>query len=319
MPKAKSILFFDKVAITIPIPKPSRLDLLKKVNNPEFHSSYNRKVYSDRKGRYKNNYQFTIANKATIEVSLYPIKVDQNFIRIEYNPAKLGKEGRKQLRVFIVQLIGISLAKRVYFDANVTRVDLTLDNYQMESNLYIYKPKSKTSSLYRQEEGNRILSQVIGSDASDIRITLYDKKAQLLGINVGSKKATYQRLEIRYRLRGLTIATLNDALLKDIKSLHFYCDGFLTDDRFDSAFIADAYHRGLNYAMSQINDSCKRRNRTYLADYRAFPIPVSVLNFDYAHYVAFNRLLHPDFRNKELIRQHKSLLKGVVLPGEQIA
>jgi hypothetical protein len=305
--------FFDKVSFTYYIPEAFRNTVLQTINDPSFYVDYKRKVYPGSNGRYNNNYQFNVFDNITIEVSLYPINTNQNFIRVEYNPANLDVKGRLALRQFLVKLLGLSLAKNIYFEANVTRIDLTIDDYEMESNLYIYRPGSRVSSLYRPENDGGILSQVIGSDSSDIRVTLYDKDAQISGLPSEAGATSYQRLEIRYRLRGFTMTTLDSSLLDEFEKVRFYRAGFLEDDRFDTSFVKTAYKRGVTLAMAQMDDASRRRYRRYLEDYRVHPINMAHLNFDLAHYYAFRSLVHPDFKDKKMVKKQRSLLQGGVL------
>lgn len=307
----ESLLFMDKVTFTLNIPSSMKPLLLKKINNKKLYDNYKRKVYRGSIGRYNNNYQFTIYKNITIEVSLYPINTNQNFIRVEYNPNKLGKIGRKALRVFLIKLLGVSLTKQIYFQANLTRIDLTLDNYQMENDLYIYRPGSKYSTLYRHN-GKDISSQVIGSDSSDIRTTLYDKDTQQKKRKKGTH-TSYQRLEIRFRLRNCTMATVKESLLDEFGKIRFYRSSFLDDQRLDSDFITTTKESGITLAMSQLNDLTRRRYRRYLENHRVYPINEDDLNFDLAHFKAFTSLVHQDFIDKQRIERDKSLLRSVVV------
>jgi hypothetical protein len=200
--KLKQRLIFDKVTFTFPIDESKRLALLERINDPEFYGPYNRNVYSNTGGRYKNNYQFTIHNGNTIELSLYPKNKNHNFSRVEYNPTKLGKEGRKALRTFLLELLGRDIVKTIYFKATVTRLDLTLDVFNMEPNLYIHKNRVHQSEIFRVEGSNNIETQIIGSDKSNCRVTLYDKHLEQ-GQQKG-KDDNYQRIEARLRKLNCT-------------------------------------------------------------------------------------------------------------------
>lgn len=311
-PIAESTPFFDKVSFTYKIPDQLKMRLLDKINDVGFYEKYNRKVYPGSHGWYKNNYQFSIYKNITVELSLYPKYPDQNFLRLEYNPAKLGKNGRKQLRSFLIELLGDILVKSIYFSSSVTRIDLTLDDYTMESNLYVYRPGSKVSSIYRHKDNDTIISQIIGSDSSDIRVTLYDKEVQQTGKKSEPHPNSYQRLEIRYRLRGYTMETLDDSLMDEFENIRFYRSSFLADERFDPSFVALTFEHGLTEAMWKQNDLTRRRYRRYLEDHRVYPIVLSDLNFDLAHYYAFRSLVHPDFKDKRMVKKHRSLLQGGV-------
>jgi hypothetical protein len=290
--KVKQRLIFDKVTFTFPIEEPTRLLLLDKINDPEFYGPYNRKVYKYSGGRYKNNYQFQIDEENTIELSLYPINKGHNFIRVEYNPTKLGKDGRKRLRTFLIQLLGIERVKTIYFEAIVTRLDLTLDVFNMETNLYLHKNRVHKSEIFRVEGSTQIASQVLGSDNSNCRVTMYDKNLE----QNQQKDNNYQRIEVRLRKLNCNMDALNDDLLSEIEALNFFHADFLTDDRFTKKFKRAAKSQGLNYALTNLDDNTRRCYRRYLEDHRAYPIVTTDLDFDKAHRRALGSLLHPDFK-----------------------
>jgi hypothetical protein len=295
--KLKQRLIFDKVTFTFPIDEDKRQSLLERINDPECYGSYNRKVYKRTGGRYKNNYQFTIHNGNTIELSLYPKNTNHNFSRVEYNPTNLGKEGRKALRTFLIKLLGIDIVKTIYFEATVTRLDLTLDVFNMVPNLYIHKNRVHQSEIFRVEGSNNIETQILGSDHSNCRVTLYDKHLEQ-GQQKG-KDDNYQRIEVRLRKLNCTMAALSDDLLVEIEALNFFHADFLTDGRFTKKFKREAHAQGLNFALMALTDDNKRRRyRRYLEDYRAYPIALDDLDFEKAHRRALSSLLHPDLRGQ---------------------
>ena len=295
--KLKQRLILDKVTFTFPIDESKRMALLERINDPEFYGPYNRNVYGNTGGRYNNNYKFEIYQENTIQLSLYPKNKNHNFSRVEYNPTKLGKEGRKALRTFLIKLLGIDIVKTIYFKATVTRLDLTLDVFNMEPNLYIHKNRVHQSVINRIEGSSNIESQIIGSDNSNCRVTLYDKHLEQ-GRQKG-KNDNYQRIEARLRKLNCTMAALSDDLLVEIEALNFFHADFLTDGRFTKKFKREAHAQGLNFALNTLTDDNKRRRyRRYLEDYRAYPIASNDLNFDKAHRRALGSLLHRDLRNQ---------------------
>ncbi len=289
-------LILDKVAITMPIVENERMPLLKRINDPELCEPYNRKVYRSG-GRYKNNYQFTIHEGNKIELAMYPIKKSHNFLRLEYNPTKLGKEGRKELRSFLIKLLGIDLVKTIYFEARVTRLDLTLDVFDMEPDLYLHKKRIEQSQIIRED--GIMASQILGSDESDIRITMYNKS-----LEQGKKsKANHQRIEIRIRSLNAVMADLSDTLLSQINALNFFNADFLTDARFNKKFKREAKAQGLNAALMAWDDNTRRRYMRHLEDYRVFPIDLDNLDFGKARRIALGSLLHPDLRDQAIARK----------------
>jgi hypothetical protein len=246
---------------------------------------------------------------------MYPKNKAHNFLRVEYNPALLGKEGRIQLRTFLIELLGHDIVLSIYFVATVTRLDLTVDIFDMEPNLYPHKNRVNYSEIKKDEDTGGIQPHIIGSDLSNKRVTIYDKNAEQ-GVE---KSNNYQRVEIRYRNLNCSMGKLSRELLNEFKTLNFFYDEFLTDSRFSRKFKRNASDNGLNSALKELNDVDKRRcYLRYLNDYLAEPHPIEIddLNFELAHYEAFNSLVHRDFRDKTIINKYKSLLKGVKRPSQ---
>jgi hypothetical protein len=290
--KVKQKIIIDKIGFTLPIDKDKRLDLISKINNLGFYKNYKRKVYkgSDA-GRYKNNYQFEVFNGITIALSLYPVNTTHNFLRVECNPARLNKEGRKNFRSFFKKLLGEEVGDKIFLESRVTRIDLTLDVYDMEPNIFIHKNRVEHSEIIKIKEQDLIvniedqeliLTQIIGSDRSSCRITMYNKNIEQ-GIACDSN---YQRIEIRLRNLGCSLADLSDDLLEEFEKINFFKSDFLNDKRFSKRFCKQAYKKGLNAALSDLADDNQRRcYRRYLDRYRAETISLDDkdLDFDQAY------------------------------------
>ncbi|MGZ6416245.1 MAG: hypothetical protein ACXVDW_18805, partial [Bacteroidia bacterium] len=220
--KLKQKLIFDMIAFTLPIDQGKRDLIRDRINDPQFYEQYKRKVYPKGFGqRYNNNYEFSVYNGTIIKLAIYPIKLSHNFLRVEYNPTKLTKKGRQELRLFLIRLLGLNVVKTIYFHAVVTRLDLTLDVYDMEPNLYIQKNRAIQSSHYRELDG-KLSSQIIGSDKSNCRITMYDKNLEQEHKGNDRSGTNHQRIEIRRRKLNCTMNALNDSLLRELKELNFY-------------------------------------------------------------------------------------------------
>ncbi|MDP2904410.1 MAG: hypothetical protein Q8N96_15100 [Methylovulum sp.] len=296
--KPKEKLIIDMIAFTSPIKDKKKMSLINRINSPDLKESYKIKVYGSNYGRYNNNYKVEIYDGNSIELSMYPINKSHNFIRIKYNPAKLGKVGRKKLRRFLIKLLGLDILKTLYFHATVTRLDLTLDVFNMEPNLYIHKSKVSRSAIFRAKNGD-IASQIVGSDQSDCRVTMYDKTLEQ-GHKENGRSANYQRIEIRMRELNCTMAELTDDLMREFEKLNFFCDEFFDDAGFSENFKDDVYDNGLNFALSQLDDNSRRRYRRYLKDNQVYPISLECVSFNEAHREAFSSLIHLEYRDEFL-------------------
>lgn len=298
--KPKQKLIFDMIAFTFPIDKNNRNSIREKINDPDFYEQYRRRVYPNRSGqRYNNNYDFSIYQGVIIKLSIYPINLSHNFLRVEYNPTHLTKIGRHKFRTFLINLLGGNVMKKIYFHAVVTRLDLTLDVYDMEPGLYIQKSRAIQSSHFRELDG-KLSSQVIGSDQSKCRITMYDKNIENQRNNKSTSTTNYQRIEVRLRKLDCTMNELNDSLLKELKRLNFYSKKFFGDAGFSRSFLTNVANEGLNTALNKLSDKNRRRYKRYLEDYRKHPILLEDLNFHKAQQRALGSLIHLEYQQEYL-------------------
>lgn len=294
-------LLIDKIAFTQPIDKDQRLTVIERLSNKDVNAQYKGKFHRKRPtGRYNNNYGFNIVDDTIATISAYPIRKSQNFFRAEYNPTKLKRDGQIKLRRFFIKVLKNSTVKLIYFHAPITRIDITLDVYDMEPNLYIHLPRFRYSKIHRAND--RILSQIIGN-TGECRLTMYDKNLER-GIE-DSGHNSYQRIEVRFRnlrcsMHQLTDKKISNHLLKAIKQLKFYRSGFLNDKSFSKSFRDNAYANGLNAALNDIDDNKRRRYRRYLETYRAYPISTKGLNINKARALALNTLVHLGYRDQYL-------------------
>lgn len=291
----KQDLIFDKLAVTIPLSEFNSERTFNRLVHEKIYQHYNGRVYGNNDGGYKNNYRLDIHEKNSVLVSIYPIDPNNNFFRIEYNPNKLGREGRILLRKCLQNILGKQVVRKIYFHATVTRLDLTLDVRDMVPDLYILIDRARNSEIYRDING-KILTQKLGSDRSDCRITMYDKNAELNNADTNN----YQRIEIRLRNLQCTMHELNADLLRHFNKIQFYNAGFLADDRFDKQFVVDANLNGLNFALSKCSRNARLCYRRYLETYREFPINVDELDFEATRRRALKNLIHIPYRDEFL-------------------
>src|SRR5664280_2112858 len=116
--RIKYNLIFDKLSFTLPLTGLKKNQVLNRINNQEFRSKYGIRVHNSRnkRNRYKNNYSFPIDDHNSMIVSMYPIHTNHNFIRVEFNPDKLGRNGIIKARKLLVKLLGLDVTETIYFE-----------------------------------------------------------------------------------------------------------------------------------------------------------------------------------------------------------
>jgi hypothetical protein len=286
--KFKPQLIFDKLSFTLPLSKLKRNQVLARLTNQGFCSKYaieNRKPRS-KGNRYRNNYSFPIDDQNSMDVSVYPINTKHNFLRVEFNPDKLGRNGLIKARKLLVKLLGIDITQTIYFKAAITRIDLTVNLLGLQDEYIVFKTKTNVSAMKRSLEGTQIDSQIAGSSRSNVRVTFYNKnqEQQHKGKGVANPRGNYHRLEIRLRDLRFTMSQLDSSILQVFNSVSFYHADFLTDDWFSPDFLEHVQRKGLNSALYALGDSNERRcHLRHLSQYKQKLFSIDNLNFGKPH------------------------------------
>lgn len=294
--KHRTEVFFDKVSVTLRIKESNRLkvkdNLIKLKDEPnnravnkvdsDCNDYYDYLVKHYRGERYGNIFDFRIpidSKKSyfNFKVSIYPVNKSQNFIKFEFNPAKLGEDGGFKIRAILIKILGVKLARTVFYEARLTRLDTTIDCYSAVDKFYMYMKGVSCSEIIRGAD-DEIQSQICGSDQSDVRVTAYDKAEQTKQLHgVDADSVSWVRLEIVNRDLGFAMAEIRDKLKNQFKKLSFYRDDFLADTYFDDDFLVAAQADGLNAALSQLHRNDRKRYLRQLKQYAFDPFKLSKL------------------------------------------
>lgn len=301
MNKQKTKVFFDMVSFTVPIVESRRLkvkdNLFQLLNSEPNNRVVNRvdsdpydisdcrvKHYREINGRYNHTFHIDIPIHSNLQqsyfnfkVSIYPKNKSHNFIRFEFNPAKLGEDGERKLRHLLIKILGVKLARTVFYEARLTRLDTTIDCYSAVDNYYMYM-KGVSCSKIECGVDRKIQSQICGSDRSDVRVTAYDKAKQTKQLHgVDADSVSWFRLEIENRDLGYTMADIREKLELQFKKLSFYRADFLADMYFDDDFLFAVQTDGLNVALNQLPRNDRKRFLRRLKQYVFDPFKLSSL------------------------------------------
>jgi len=266
--KRKTGVIFDKVGVTLPVVKsirPTIKDNLINLMVSNDHDDYMVRHYKGQ--RYGNIFDFRVSVDTKIgyfnlKVSIYPRCKAHNFIRFEFNPTKLGTDGELKLRRLLIKILGMKMARAIYYEGRLTRVDTTIDRHGAVDNCYMYMKAANCSKIIRGTDGE-IESQICGSNRSNIRPTLYDKTKERArrDRNRGDdvERVSQFRLEIVVRDLRFPMADIHDKLDLSFKKLSFFLDDFLDDEYFDGDFLAAVQADGLNAALSGLSRNDRTR------------------------------------------------------------
>lgn len=188
-------------------------------------------------------------------------------------------------RKLLVKLLGIDVTETLYFEASITRIDLSVNLLGLIEQYFIHKTKTNYSSIQRSLYGE-IESQIAGGNESRVRATFYNKNLEQLeqGEEVANLDEDYHRLEIRLRDLQLTMSQLDFSILEVFNTVSFHRAGFLRDDWFSTDFLENVELEGLNSALHSLGNSNDRRSYLCRLNHYKFEVfSTDNLNFSKPH------------------------------------
>lgn len=223
---------------------------------------------------YKHNYslplpahkdEYGTVSDASMFISLVPIKNrNAGFIRFEYTPSKLSKESRKIIRRFLIKLLGKEIAFRIYYEARVTRYDVTVDFPGLTlDDIWVIPSRARHFEIFYGKDG---VKETIyyGSTESDTFTKTYDKARELCdGDFVNTKSYPDRtRLEICVKPDNVTLATLLDSD-NPFRKVEVY--RAMTESKyFDCCFYAACKPAGFFVALKGYGKNEQRRMKRHV-------------------------------------------------------
>lgn len=208
-----------------------------------------------------------------------PRKAYVHDIRLEFNPARVGEDGMKTIRIVLRHVLGKDY-KRNILAGNITRIDGAVDICKASANdLLICTDHHRESSLWVRNfnrdgvETWATETTALGSVHSDYYVSKYDKSAQLWRIWNKILDHLRTRIEIRYhprdcRNRYLRVKDLWQANNPFNRLRVIYLPGFDDPDPFFNLVVYASRSAGLEAALGLITDRNKRsRYRKHLVQH----------------------------------------------------
>jgi hypothetical protein len=268
----------DKLSYTLKIGQENR-DILKKKIEQLIEKGYARKVY---KGSYYTSIHLLLGafDEYKPLIQIEPKLQDTAYMRVEYNPDKLGIynfELKQKLNNLLKHIGGY---KYILLNATCTRFDATVDIHHINiNNLLFYYPKKTISKAYFKSgkilnyEDHLITSYYLGSDAGKMQVCIYDKVLQmkkyklenpLMDIKIPDHDIT--RIEIRHkkRLSLVDIMKVNNQF-KPIKVVLLKVANKIKDWR-TNMIVRLSCHEGLNNALLAVPNDHRLKFRTQIIE-----------------------------------------------------
>lgn len=277
-PTVKAEVKIDRLTITSGIPL-HLYDLVRKAAEDMCAADRNglhlRKQRNKHGSRYNLNYMIYDDIKYLGFLSLEPRQSNVRFMRLDFNPSKIGHTACKIVAQTMRCLIGAD-ATEIIRQSNITRVDIAVDLYGIDINDMLYfssRPIDSSSwgKMFKhgKEVHYRLESQYIGSIKSDLYFKAYDKRAERItksrGKDVPHKSITRVEAHIKPRITkldgGKTSLQLNNLELMVNPLNKLSITGIPVpgaDDGSFALFVLASQHAGAQTALALIKNPKKR-------------------------------------------------------------
>ena len=176
----------------------------------------------------------------------------------------------------LIKVLGADIAAKLFTEGRVSRLDLALDIRKPLGNYFVFMKGLRKTEIYLDADG-AVESQILGSSASNKRLTLYNKAAEQCLPDTGDKH--WWRLEFALRNLEYPVAGFDAGLLKHFQEICFISRDILDDDYFDRRFLRQVVKHGLNFALHPLDRNTKDRYLRRLAKHEIHPVDLQHLGF----------------------------------------
>lgn len=209
-------LFIDKLLLTIPVSNQDRGDVTERLADASEPFTGSLIEVAPRAG-YRHRFELQVPNGQAITVLAGPRRADENFLKLEYAPARIGDDGRALLRRYLRLVLGRRY-RRAYFDGAVRRIDITFDVRRTHlRNLWFtdLRPSTRVTAVLRGA-GGEIETFYFPLNtlhrAATRQLVVYDKKAEQ---ELPSRRAEWLRVEYVIRKADYPLGDLYRRMLSN--------------------------------------------------------------------------------------------------------
>lgn len=265
-------IFIDKVNITIPVPRADWDRCIENFLHLD-HRDFNLRLLQNPRGYRHYNFHWSamISGRGHKRVKCFvhaaPFKESNNFLKLEWNPAKAAPNAIIEIHQLIKRCI--PRFRRCWRRARITRADVTFDVLRLNiEEVFAFTGSARPEGdTFDQNPERRLNGYRIGEGTSNNRLVIYDKLFHCTrGVNPNQSKFA-ERTRFEFRLRGLgplaKVQSFKNGLSKySIISVNRAID--LREGRDWQRFISDCLYRGAQKALKQIDSNRRKEYRKIL-------------------------------------------------------
>jgi hypothetical protein len=270
----------DRLAFTVQVPTAaqkaveSRLTAL--ITELQGATARNLRLSS---ARYQRAYRLPLTVKESCRIDIRHRDSEQSqrmgFLRLEYNPAKVGEIGDQHVKRYLKELLGPKYFAQLGDLAFITRLEVAQDVAHAHlSDLFAHSSQLKSGVWYDQHGQPQTL--YLGSSKGPIFFRVYDKRAQQAA--TGQPLPDYPLLRVEVRLRPSRLLNQQDGgeidalITRAFSSVHLLavkrCEEPSTDLTW-TLFLDSARLRGLQAALRLLPADLRRTYRIRLKNLAA--------------------------------------------------
>lgn len=170
-----------------------RLTLVGGVSDRKLLEGLNHNPFVKGQGRAKFPYDYTFYMQDGSLLQLAPVNSDVRPLRYDFNPNKWNKESMKDSHLMSIL--------RLFKNAVPTRIDVAIDIKGQDLGKFEWRDMKSRKREIHQDGVGRLETLYIGSDRSDTRLRIYNKKKerQDKGSEIGKDLDHWWRVEAQMR------------------------------------------------------------------------------------------------------------------------
>ena len=160
------VLSIDYMVLTIPIAPEQQKEIQGRMEHAL--TLYQNSLESQRpQGRYRFGYTLTAPNGEAIQIESQPLRVDYNYLKLAYSPARIGPEGTALLAIYLSEILGPSY-REDFYGGRLQRIEVSFELQGMIlDNLWIYRAGArdkKVALIFDADLG--LQSVIVGYDST---------------------------------------------------------------------------------------------------------------------------------------------------------
>lgn len=203
------VMTIDKLAVTLPITDAANQNTVRKALYKADKVSTHFKQGIRKSGRYRIAVVLHVPGRGPVLICADPVEPKTSFLRMEWNPARLDRDGNEFLCEQLPTVIP-GLVESFSRNAKVTRVDIALDLYDIHINDLIVRAIRKQRQTIICGRDRNIETLYFGGSRGNAQVVAYNKRKQIKSHSKRELGCELTRIEVRRKNPNLLLIELEE-------------------------------------------------------------------------------------------------------------